>query len=190
MDVKIPGGVKAYVIDPRGERYAPNYTYPCAPYVASSRHEDPTLEMWQETYLSAILRAILYADDPNYALQGYRKLEPISTTEAELRFLQTAEALFTKGWQLGSEPEIQVATIVSNHLTSGVMKYFGDSFRYDQAANLFEKMVVREPEVASLLARSYVGMSMCPLSICWHVLDLMVCRCRSKSRPSDGGCDP
>jgi hypothetical protein len=129
------------------------------PYSTSGRHDDPTPEIWQETYLSAILRAILYADDPNYALQGYRKLEPVSTTDAELRFLQAAEALFTKGWQLGSEPEIQVATVVSNHLASGIMKYFGDSLRYDQAANLFEKMAVREPEVASLLARSYVGMS-------------------------------
>lgn len=39
------------------------------------------------------------------------------------------------------------------------MKYFGDSFRFQQAANLFEKVSVREPEVSSLLARSYVGMS-------------------------------
>ena len=63
------------------------------------------------------------------------------------------------GWQVGSDPEIQVASVVSNHLTAAVMKYFGDSFRYQQAANLFEKVVVREPEVASLLAKSYIGMS-------------------------------
>lgn len=123
-----------------------------------SRH-DATPEIWQETYLSAILRAILYADDPNYSLQGFRKLDPITTPEGELRFLQVAETLFPKGWQLGSDPEIQVASIVSNHLTAGIMKYFGDSFRLDQAANLFEKIYNREPEVASLLAQSYIGMS-------------------------------
>jgi hypothetical protein len=39
------------------------------------------------------------------------------------------------------------------------MKYFGDSGRYQQAANLFEKLYAKEPEVASLLARSYIGMS-------------------------------
>ena len=39
------------------------------------------------------------------------------------------------------------------------MKYFGDSFRLQQAANLFEKVSIHEPEVASLLARSYIGMS-------------------------------
>ena len=62
------------------------------------------------------------------------------------------------GWQVGSDPEIQVATVVSNHLTSAVMKYFGDSGRCQHAANLFEKLLPREPEVASLLAKSYIGM--------------------------------
>lgn len=49
--------------------------------------------------------------------------------------------------------------MVSNHLTAGILKYFGDCYRYDQAANLFEKLYAREPEVASLLASSYIGMS-------------------------------
>ncbi|KAG8800134.1 hypothetical protein FRC16_003521 [Serendipita sp. 398] len=141
VDVKIPGGVHAYVIDIRGERH------------------EPTPELWQETYLSAILRAILYADDPNYRLIGYRKLDPITTRESEVRFLQAAEALFQQGWQLGCDPEIQVASIVSNHLTTGIMKYFGDGYRLSQAANLFEKLLVRTPDVAALLAKSYMGMN-------------------------------
>ncbi|KAF8970424.1 Chs5p-Arf1p-binding proteins-domain-containing protein [Flammula alnicola] len=138
VDVKIPGGVNAYVIDLRGESNARDMA---------------------ETYVSALLRAILYSDDPTYFLDAYRKLDPITSREGELRFLQAAEALFTKGWQVGSDPEIQVATVVSNHLTAGIMKYFGDSGRYQQVANLFEKLAVREPEVASLLARSYIGMN-------------------------------
>ncbi|KAL0579640.1 bud site selection protein [Marasmius crinis-equi] len=141
VDVKIPGGVHAYVIDLRGERH------------------EATPELWQETYVSALLRAILYSDDSNYWLDAYRKLDPITTPESELRFLQAAEALFTKGWQVGSDPEIQVATAVSNHLTAGIMKYFGDSGRYQPAANLFEKLSIKEPEVSSLLARSYIGMN-------------------------------
>lgn len=141
VDVKIPGGVIAYVVDLRGERH------------------EATPEIWQETYLSALLRAILYSDDPTYWLEAYRKLDPITTIEGELRFLQAAEALFMKGWQVGSDPEIQVATVVSNHLTAGVMKYFGDSGRCQPAANLFEKLAAREPEIASLLARSYIGMN-------------------------------
>jgi Chs5-Arf1p-binding protein BUD7/BCH1 len=60
---------------------------------------------------------------------------------------------------LGSDPEIQVASLVSNHLTAGIMKYFGDGYRMGHAANLFEKLMVRTPEVAALLAKSYIGMS-------------------------------
>ncbi|PPQ72495.1 LOW QUALITY PROTEIN: hypothetical protein CVT26_003585 [Gymnopilus dilepis] len=157
VDVKIPGGVNAYVIDLRGERYAVTQLSSMdTPLIV--RHE-ATPEIWQETYVSAILRAILYSDDPTYFLDAYRKLDPIVSREGELRFLQAAEALFSKGWQVGSDPEIQVATVVSNHLTAGIMKYFGDSGRYQPAANLFEKLSVREPEVASLLARSYIGMN-------------------------------
>lgn len=39
------------------------------------------------------------------------------------------------------------------------MKYFGDSFRFGPAVNLFEKLVVKEGEIACLLAQSYFGMS-------------------------------
>jgi len=141
VDVKIPGGVNAYFIDLRGERH------------------DATPEMWQETFVSALLRAILYSDDPTYWLEAYRKLDPITTPDGDIRFLQAAEKLFLKGWQVGSDPEIQVATVVSNHLTAGIMKYFGDSGRFQQPANLFEKLSAREPEISSLLAKSYIGMN-------------------------------
>ncbi|GAA5859610.1 hypothetical protein JCM5353_003372, partial [Sporobolomyces roseus] len=141
VEVKIPGGVEAYVVDVRGERH------------------EATPQMWQEVYLSAVLRSVLYADDANYRLAGFRKLDPITSPDAELKFIAAAEHAFFKGWQLGSEPEIQVATVVSNHLTSGLMKYFGDSFRYGPAVNLFEKLVVKDGEVACLLAQSYLGMN-------------------------------
>lgn len=104
VDVKIPGGVNAYVIDLRGERCVVVFLalvrlFLCDVDAVSRltfRHE-ATPEIWQETYLSALLRSILYADDPNYRLMGYRKLDPITSTEDELKFLQAAEALFPKG---------------------------------------------------------------------------------------------
>ncbi|OZJ05425.1 hypothetical protein BZG36_01654 [Bifiguratus adelaidae] len=139
VEVKIPGGVESYVVDLRGERH------------------ETTPEIWQETYLSAALRAILYSDDPNYRLAGYRKLDPIPNTESEKRFLEVVEYLFFKGWQLGSAPEIQVATSVQNHLTAAVYKYFSEAFRFAPAVELFEKMYKKDPEIASLLAQAYIG---------------------------------
>lgn len=84
VDVRIPGGVNAYVIDLRGERH------------------EASPEIWQETYVSALLRAILYSDDPTYWLDAYRKVDPITTPEGEIRFLQAAEMLFMKGKLGGS----------------------------------------------------------------------------------------
>jgi Chs5-Arf1p-binding protein BUD7/BCH1 len=95
VDVKIPGGVNAYVIDLRGERCVRCMTD--SDISDSTTSHDATPEIWQETYLSALLRSILYADDPNYRLMGFRKLDPITSPEAELRFLQAADSLFTKG---------------------------------------------------------------------------------------------
>lgn len=79
VEVKIPGGVDAYVIDPRGDRHA------------------PTPAVWDEVYLTGVLRSILYSDDPNYKIAGYRKLDPIRSLEDEVRFLSAAEACYTKG---------------------------------------------------------------------------------------------
>ncbi|KAG2220815.1 hypothetical protein INT45_004476 [Circinella minor] len=139
VEVKIPGGVEYYFVDVRGERH------------------EVTQAIWQETYLSAVLRAILYSDDSYYRLAGYRKIDPITSLHAEAKFLEAVEALYWKGWQLGSKPEIQVATSVHNHLTAGVMKYFGDSFRYGPAIELFQKLQKKDPEVGALLAESYIG---------------------------------
>jgi ChAPs (Chs5p-Arf1p-binding proteins) len=70
------------------------------------KRHDATAEIWQETYLSAILRAILYSDDPTYFLEAYRRLEPISTPDAEMRFLQTTESLFMKGATFFPKPAL------------------------------------------------------------------------------------
>lgn len=79
VEVKIPGGVEAYVVDPRGERHA------------------PTPAIWTEVYLTSALRAILYADDPNYKIAGFRKLDPIKTLEDEVRFISAADTCYAKG---------------------------------------------------------------------------------------------
>jgi hypothetical protein len=61
------------------------------------------------------------------------------------------------GWQLGTEPEVQVATVFSNHLTNAIMRYFSDSGRLSEAADFFKLLIDKDPEVAAVLARSYLG---------------------------------
>lgn len=61
------------------------------------------------------------------------------------------------GWQLGSDPEIQVPNLVSNHLTTGLLSYIKTTGRFTSGINLFEKLRSRDPEVSSLLAQVYIA---------------------------------
>jgi hypothetical protein len=57
------------------------------------------------------------------------------------------------GRQLSSDPETQVPNTVSNHLTTGLLKYIQTTGRFTSGVNLFEKLRTRDVEVSSLLAR-------------------------------------
>lgn len=72
-----------------------------------------------------------------------------------LNFLFHADA--ATGWQLGSEPEIQVPNLVSNHLTTGLLNYIHTTGRYASGINLFEKLRTRDVEISSLLARVFIS---------------------------------
>lgn len=61
------------------------------------------------------------------------------------------------GRQLNSDPEVQVPNTVSNHLTSGLLKYIKTTGRYASGINLFEKLRTRDVEVSSLLSRVLIA---------------------------------
>jgi hypothetical protein len=83
VQVTIPGTVESYCVDERGER------------------RPATESLWLETYLCAVLRAYSYADDGSgdmiKKIAGVRRFNPITSTEAEHKFLDAAERLFFKG---------------------------------------------------------------------------------------------
>ncbi|KAJ7457129.1 Chs5p-Arf1p-binding proteins-domain-containing protein [Mycena galericulata] len=110
----------------------------------------PGVNVRAEMFISALLRAILYSYDPTHSLDAYRKLDPTPLPKANY------DSSPQPSWQVDSDPEIQVASVTINHLTAGLLKYFGASGRYQQAANLVEKIAAHEPEVSSLLTRADV----------------------------------
>ena len=54
-------------------------------------------KIWQEKYVLVLLCIILYSYDPTYWLEAYYELDPLTSPDGELQFLQAAESLFTKG---------------------------------------------------------------------------------------------
>ncbi|OBZ69693.1 Uncharacterized protein C31F10.16 [Grifola frondosa] len=107
------------------------------------------------TTLSTVLRLIAF--------------DLITNPEGELCFLQVAEAVVSLRMNdaltmmpkvsKSLRPRIQVATVVSNHLTNAILKYFSDSGQYQYAANLSEKLSAKDPVVSSLLTKSHLGMN-------------------------------
>ncbi|KAJ3225880.1 hypothetical protein HDU81_007605 [Chytriomyces hyalinus] len=145
VEVRIPGGVESYIVDLRGDK-----------------HRITNAAVWQETYVSAVLRSLLDDNDEpdgndGNPILGLRKMDPLDTLGAEKRFLEAAAAEFWKGWQLGTNPEVQIATYFSNHLTNGIMKYFKEGGRLDQAAKFFDSLFAKDAEVGAVLAPSYFG---------------------------------
>ncbi|KAM0201850.1 hypothetical protein ACHAPA_011031 [Fusarium lateritium] len=139
VHVSIPGTVESYCVDERGEK------------------RKASEELWLETYLCSVLRAYSYADDGSgdtiRKIMGVRRFNPVTNTETEHRFLHAAEQLFFRGWQLGSDSVVQVPTNVSNHLTTGLLKYLETTGRYASGINLFEKLRTQSVEVSSLLSK-------------------------------------
>lgn len=139
VHVSIPGTVESYCVDERGEK------------------RKASDELWLETYLCSVLRAYSYADDGSgdtiRKIMGVRRFNPVTNTETEQRFLNSAEQLFFRGWQLGSDSVVQVPTNVSNHLTTGLLKYLETTGRYASGINLFEKLRTQSVEVSSLLSK-------------------------------------
>ena len=98
------------------------------------------------------------------------------------------------GWQLGSDPEIQVPNLVSNHLTSGLLNYIKTTGRFTSGINLFEKLRSRDPEISSLLAQVYIAAdeevkavrllheAINELPMDYSLLDTQAGFCRSKGR--------
>jgi len=83
VQVTIPGSVESYCIDERGDKKVTSET------------------LWLETYLCSVLRAYSYADDGSgesiKKLAGCRRFNPVTSTEAEHRFMDAAERLFFNG---------------------------------------------------------------------------------------------
>lgn len=87
-----------------------------------------------------------FLTQPNSSSFGVRRVQKSKSCVQQ-------QANSITGWQLGSDSIVQVPTNVSNHLTTGLLKYLETTGRYTSGINLFEKLRTQSVEVASLLAK-------------------------------------
>lgn len=136
--VKIPGGVEAYVVDDHGDKHQ-----------ASD-------QLWLETYLSAMLRCLLFSDDEAYSFISYwSRLNPLDSPPSQsVRFIEAFETLFFQGPSLGCVPEVQAPTLVNNYLVDGFIKFVKISGLYEPAIKALQRLAKIEPEALTVLART------------------------------------
>ena len=114
--------------------------------------------MWLETYISSILRSLHYADGDAFTVSGYRRFNPFAKKEAEARFLDVADSLFFSGVQLGSGPNVQVSSLVNNHLAKGLLKYFITFARLETGVKFFSNLIEKEKKLSVLLAQLFINL--------------------------------
>ncbi|KAJ1823032.1 bud site selection protein [Coemansia sp. RSA 2598] len=157
VQIKIPGGVDAYIVTVLGER------------------KEVTDELWRECQVSSLLRAILLSDSLAYGVTGLRRVTPVNGPRDESKVIEALMQQFWNGWSLGSNAETQMISTARNFLADGIKKYFSDAGRYaDFAAEILAPLAYAplggqqspartsmdfkgvDPEVASMLAECYL----------------------------------
>lgn len=132
VEARIPGGVKSFVVDVMGGR----------------RGTDS--EIWQETYLSSILRSLKDADDNVHAR---RILDSQFNLQAEMKFLEAASKLFHKGRQLGTPHGPHLAGNHDNFLTLGVVGYFCGTGRPEISIGFLKQFIDKDASLGGLMMK-------------------------------------
>lgn len=126
VHVTIPGTVDSYCVDERGDKRV------------------ATDELWLETYLCSVLRAYSYADDGSgdtiRKVVGFRRFNPVTSTETEHRFLQAAEQLFFRG---------KHGVVVSESLSDEYRLAIGLGFCCSSAQQRFESSDIWASQILS-----------------------------------------
>jgi hypothetical protein len=146
VEVQIPGGVVSYMIDSSKKR-------------CSITNED----LWIETYVSSILRAILYDDDyiknsyDNFEIiSGIKKVNFFESEEDEDEFLNAARIIYDKEkYCHGHNDEAVNPTISNNYLTQAIVKYFTETKKQDKAIKFFKEIYKMNPEIGSVISKLY-----------------------------------
>ncbi|RKP22174.1 chaps-domain-containing protein [Rozella allomycis CSF55] len=136
VEIHIPGGVDAYVIDEKGNRYP------------------ATADVLQESFVSSVLRSI-WSQDDYLQVPATRRLSPLQSEATESKFLEAAKAVFWQGVDIGAPEQYQFPTKSCNYLSLGIKKYFCETQRAAIAAAFFSELVSEELEIAGHVADCY-----------------------------------
>lgn len=136
--VHIPGAVSSYVIDGYREKI------------------QETDKIWTEVFASGVIRSLLTSEEDDEQVNSIvesRNLNPFPTIGLAKQFFSAFEELFPEGPNIGSSPEIQNPTLISNYLVDAFLKAVELTGLYDDALTILNKLREKDEIVVSLIVK-------------------------------------
>lgn len=149
VTVHIPGKFGSSVVNNEGKLIHENLT------------EDELDKLWQETFVSSVVRSMLDSDDDDANRVGglveIRRENLFSQGKASKElvenFIHLFEKFFWLGPKLGAGIEVPQPTLVCNYLVDGFLKCIQLTQSYDLALDVLKRLEKSEPAVASLVVK-------------------------------------
>lgn len=134
VHAKIPGGVESYTLT-----------------LSGLQEQEVSDQCWLETYMSAMLRALLYVDDDSYSIAGSRREDPFPNPADVQHFFNAFEKLFLKGPKLGATPRYQTPGLTTNYMVDGFFVACTISGMWDEARATVHRIAETVPAARDLL---------------------------------------
>ncbi|QPG75701.1 hypothetical protein FOA43_003060 [Brettanomyces nanus] len=138
VKVQFPGSVESSMIDSSNNKV-----------MESDR-------LWLETYVCAMVRALITADNDSSdftSVVEIRKINPLLNKEGTDLFLEGFEKLFFEGAKLGCSEDIQVATNGNNCLVDAFLRCIELTGLYEKGLEIIGRLKSIDPFVSSLEAK-------------------------------------
>jgi tetratricopeptide (TPR) repeat protein len=145
VHVSFPGSVDWEVLDAYGNR--------ATSAIVSTEEAD---EIWEETYLSSIVRSLVTSDDDGdfASIVEIRRINPFLEPKFSVpQFLTGFKHLYSQGDKLGCNEDSQTPTLLNNYLVDAFFKCLDLTNCYDQALEVLQELQKKHPEVAALIAK-------------------------------------
>eukprot|EP01012_Entosiphon_sulcatum_P038374 TRINITY_DN4976_c0_g1_i1.p1 TRINITY_DN4976_c0_g1~~TRINITY_DN4976_c0_g1_i1.p1 ORF type:complete len:687 (-),score=108.22 TRINITY_DN4976_c0_g1_i1:9-2069(-) len=130
VEITVPGGAKEYAVDCKADKH------------------QVTPELWNETFLSCVLRAMGKLP----LAPAIKVVSPTLTLGAERKAIDLAKKLFWQGHTLGTALNLP-STHINNNLVVTVFEYFYSTARFNELGNFISEFCEQEPGLTIYLSK-------------------------------------
>ncbi|ANZ77631.1 BA75_04789T0 [Komagataella pastoris] len=104
-----------------------------------------TDRLWRETYVSSLIRALLFPDDPARHMPGMCQYNPVLSSTSAKYAVSELIYFLPKGYLVGCSNDVQQPTYVQNYLVDSLLKLVEITGLYDLALEKIEDLISEKP---------------------------------------------